>query len=134
MKLTSALVVLLTGCGTGLLPNKAPQLTHVNGEALQRPLRTYGQVEGPQLLPGDTITMTFEVNEPTKPGFDVYWPEPLPGWSWDAETLTATWEVPEVIVDADPFATMLILDRDRSDPKFTEVTIWFEPSGLEGVF
>jgi hypothetical protein len=134
MKSAVALCLLFAGCGTGLLPNKAPQVTHFNGTVLPMPLRGYGHISAPLLVPGETLTFTFQVNEPKTPGFDVYWPEPLPGWSWDADTLTATWTVPDVIVDSDPFATMLIVDRDRSDPRFTEVYIQFQPEFIEDEF
>ena len=115
-----------SACGTGLLPNKAPQVTHVNGTQLQMPIRGYGQLPGAFVTPGQTLIFQFEINEPSSPGYDVYWPEPLPGWHWEAETLTATWTVPDVIVDYDLSTSMLIVDRDKTDPRFTQVYIPLE--------
>lgn len=131
MKPVSAMLLLCSGCGLGLFPNKAPQVTHINGVLLPEPIRHYGQVIGPALVPGETLTYTFQINEPKTPGFDVYWPEPLPGWMWDAETLTASWTVPDVIVDPEASATMLIVDRNPTDPRYTQVYFEFEQAFFE---
>ena len=123
MKWLVACSLLMAGCGSSLFPNRAPELTHVNGLELPEPIRLGGFIIL-SATPGQTETYTFQIDD--NGPFDVYWPEQHPGWSWNADSLTATWDVPDVIVDPDPYFSMLIVDRDATDPRYTQVYVEVE--------
>ncbi|TNE87687.1 MAG: hypothetical protein EP330_17585 [Deltaproteobacteria bacterium] len=96
-----AALLLLAGCGPGLLQNSAPRLRSVNGVEVTR---LGGVPTGDARLkyePGEVFVIELDIRDQEGNDVSVWWPDSPRGWRFPSDDTVGEWEVPpeEEILD-----------------------------------